>query len=82
MTRLYRTALSIMLTVACALTAAAQNSLTVDVPSVVSTDEIFRVVFTASYSKGRVTAFTPPAFDGLDVLAGPVSSPSSRFQCI
>ena len=82
MTRLYRTALSIMLTVACALTAAAQNSLTVDVPSVVSTDEIFRVVFTASYSKGRVTDFTPPAFDGLEVLAGPVSSTSTSFQSI
>ena len=68
--------------VLCSLTAAAQNSFTVDAPAVVSTDEIFRVVFTASYDGGKVSDFTPPSFEGLEVLAGPVSSTSTSFQSI
>ena len=68
--------------VLCSLTAAAQNSFTVDAPAVVSTDEIFRVVFTASYEGGKVSDFTPPSFEGLEVLAGPVSSTSTSFQSI
>lgn len=65
-----------------AFTAAAQNSFTVDAPAVVATDEIFRIVFTASYSKGNVSDFTPPSFEGMEVLAGPVQSSSSSFQSI
>ena len=66
----------------CALSASAQNSFTVDAPAVVSTDEIFRVVFTATYEGGKVSDFTPPSFEGLEVLAGPISSTSTSFQSI
>ena len=41
----------------CALSASAQNSFTVDAPAVVSTDEIFRVVFTATYEGGKVSDY-------------------------
>ena len=50
--------------------------------AVVSTDEIFRVVFTATYEGGKVSDFTPPSFEGLEVLAGPISSTSTSFQSI
>lgn len=66
----------------CALSASAQNSFTVDAPAVVSTDEIFRVVFTATYEGGKVSDFTPPSFEGLEVLAGPIPSTSTSFQSI
>ena len=55
----------------CALSASAQNSFTVDAPAVVSTDEIF-----------KVSDFTPPSFEGLEVLAGPIPSTSTSFQSI
>lgn len=77
-----RTAAAAMLTLLCVLTASAQNSFTADAPAVVSTDEIFRVVFTATYEGGKVSDFVPPSFEGLEVLAGPVSSTSTSFQSI
>ena len=77
-----RTAAAAVLTLLCVLTASAQNSFTADAPAVVSTDEIFRVVFTATYEGGKVSDFVPPSFDGLEVLAGPVSSTSTSFQSI
>ena len=70
------------LTLLCVLTVSAQNSFTADAPAVVSTDEIFRVVFTATYESGKVSDFVPPSFEGLEVLAGPVSSTSTSFQSI
>lgn len=77
-----RTAAAAALTLLCVLTASAQNSFTADAPAVVSTDEIFRVVFTATYEGGKVSDFVPPSFEGLEVLAGPVSSTSTSFQSI
>ena len=77
-----RTASAAALTLLCVLTASAQNSFTADAPAVVSTDEIFRVVFTATYEGGKVSDFVPPSFEGLEVLAGPVSSTSTSFQSI
>ena len=77
-----RTAAAAALTLLCVLTASAQNSFTVDAPAVVSTDEIFRVVFTATYEGGKVSDFTPPSFEGLEVLAGPIPSTSTSFQSI
>ena len=77
-----RTAAAAVLTLLCVLTASAQNSFTADAPAVVSTDEIFRVVFTATYEGGKVSDFVPPSFEGLEVLAGPVSSTSTSFQSI
>lgn len=65
-----------------AYAAAAQNSFTVDAPAVVSTDEIFRVVFTATYESGKISDFTPPSFEGFEVLAGPVQSTSTNYQNI
>ena len=70
------------LTLLCVLTVSAQNSFTADAPAVVSTDEIFRVVFTATYESGKVSDFVPPSFEGLEVLAGPVPSTSTSFQSI
>lgn len=77
-----RTAAAAALTLLCVLTASAQNSFTADAPAVVSTDEIFRVVFTATYEGGKVSDFTPPSFEGLEVLAGPIPSTSTSFQSI
>lgn len=77
-----RTAAAAVLTLLCVLTASAQNSFTADAPAVVSTDEIFRVVFTATYEGGKMSDFVPPSFEGLEVLAGPVSSTSTSFQSI
>ena len=55
------------------VTAVAQNSFTVDVPAVVSSDEDFKVVFTAT-GAAQVTGFKAPSFEGFDVLAGPLES--------
>ncbi|HIZ86723.1 MAG TPA: BatD family protein [Candidatus Coprenecus pullistercoris] len=64
-----------------AVAASAQNSFTVDVPAVVSSDEDFRVVFTAT-GDGKVSDFSEPSFEGFEVLAGPLTSTSSSFQMI
>ena len=79
---LRNTAACLALALAGALSAVAQNSFTVSVPEVVSTDEIFQVMFTATYGSGKVSDFAPPAFDGFEVLAGPVSSTSTSIQSI
>lgn len=63
------------------VTAVAQNSFTVDVPAVVSSDEDFKVVFTAT-GDAQVTAFKAPSFEGFEVLAGPLESSSSSFQMV
>lgn len=51
-----------------ALVCAAQNSLTVDAPRVVSSDETFRVVFTAD---GKMSDFNWPGTSDFDVVWGP-----------
>ena len=79
---LRNTAACLALALAGALSAVAQNSFTVSVPEVVSTDEIFQVMFTATYGSGKVSDFAPPAFEGFEVLAGPVSSTSTSIQSI
>lgn len=76
------TAAAAVFALMCAYAAAAQNSFTVDAPAVVSTDEIFRVVFTATYESGKISDFTPPSFEGFEVLAGPVQSTSTNYQNI
>lgn len=76
------TAAAAVIALMCAYAAAAQNSFTVDAPAVVSTDEIFRVVFTATYESGKISDFTPPSFEGFEVLAGPVQSTSTNYQNI
>lgn len=76
------TAAAAVFALMCAYAAAAQNSFTVDAPAVVSTDEIFQVVFTATYESGKISDFTPPSFEGFEVLAGPVQSTSTNYQNI
>lgn len=76
------TAAAAVIALMCAYAAAAQNSFTVEAPAVVSTDEIFRVVFTATYESGKISDFTPPSFEGFEVLAGPVQSTSTNYQNI
>lgn len=76
------TAAAAVIALMCAYAVAAQNSFTVDAPAVVSTDEIFRVVFTATYESGKISDFTPPSFEGFEVLAGPVQSTSTNYQNI
>lgn len=80
--RFIRNAAAALAAVLCGVAAAAQNSFTVDVPAVVSTGEIFRIVFSATYEDGRVSDFTPPEFGGMEVLAGPIPSSSTSFQSI
>lgn len=76
------TAAAAVFALMCAYAAAAQNSFTVDAPAVVSTDEIFQVVFTATYESGKISDFTPPSLEGFEVLAGPVQSTSTNYQNI
>ncbi len=60
---------------------AAQNSFTVEAPAVVAVGEIFQVVFTAQGDE-KASGLVPPAFDGLEVLAGPASSTMHSTQII
>lgn len=77
------TAAAAVIALMCAYAAAAQNSFTVDAPAVVSTGETFNVVFTATYEGGdKVSDFTPPSFEGLEVLIGPMSSTMKSIQSI
>lgn len=57
------------------------NTFGVNAPEVVSSDEIFRLVYVASGS-GKVSDFSAPDFEGFDVLAGPISSSSTSIQII
>ena len=76
-----RTIVLLALMVTGAVMAVAQNSFTVDVPAVVSSDEDFKVVFTAT-GEASASNFEAPSFDGFEVLAGPLTSTSSNFQMI
>lgn len=77
------TAAAAVIALMCAYAAAAQNSFTVDAPAVVSTGETFNVVFTATYEGGdKVSDFTPPSLEGLEVLIGPMSSTMKSIQSI
>ncbi len=60
---------------------AAQNSLTVDVPAVVATDDVFQVVFTAT-GDAKTSDFEAPTFEGFGLLAGPATSTMSSTQII
>lgn len=51
-----------------AIVCAAQNSLSVDAPRVVSEDETFRIVFTAD---GKMTDFNWPGTEDFDIVWGP-----------
>lgn len=57
------------------------NTFGVNAPEVVSSDEIFRLVYVASGS-GRVSDFSAPDFEGFEILAGPVTSTSTSVQII
>lgn len=67
--------ISIFATVA----AFAQNSLTVDAPGVVSTDENFRVVFTAD---GKMSDFNWPGSEHFTVLWGPQTGSMSSVSIV
>jgi hypothetical protein len=56
-----------------------QYVLGVDAPAVVTTDEAFRVVFTAT---GKTQEFNPPQMDDFQILAGPTSSTMSSTSII
>lgn len=57
----------------------AQHSFVAEAPRVVEVDKPFQVVFTAD---AEISDFTPPAFEGLEVLIGPTPSRMSRTQII
>ncbi len=59
--------------------ALAQNTLTVDAPKVVTTDENFRIVFTAD---GRMSDFNWPGSENFTVLWGPQSGSMSSTSII
>lgn len=69
------------LTVACMLSAHAQNSFTADIPAVVSSSEDFKVVFTA-VGEDKISDFVAPSFEGFEVLAGPMSSTMTNVQIV
>lgn len=62
-----------------ALTSFAQNTLTVEAPTVVTTDETFRVVFTAD---GRMSGFEWPGSPDFTVVWGPQSGSMSSTSII
>lgn len=62
-----------------ALTAAAEGTLTVEAPSVVSLDETFRVVFTAD---GRMSDFNWPGTSDFDVVWGPQKGSMSSVNIV
>ncbi len=55
------------------------QTFTVNAPSVVEKDEIFKVVYTAT---ADVEKFNTPSFTGVDLLAGPTSSTMRSTQII
>ncbi len=62
-----------------AFTSFAQNSLTVDAPPVVTTDESFRVVFTAD---GKMTDFEWPGSPDFTIVWGPQSGSMSSTSIV
>lgn len=62
-----------------ALAAMAQNTLTVDAPKVVTTDENFRIVFTAN---GRMSDFNWPGSEHISILWGPQSGSMSSTSIV
>ncbi len=65
-----------------AFSAFAQESVTFDVaaPTAVGTGELFRIEFVVNAVKDVV--FTPPAIEGLEVMAGPQESRSTSTQMV
>lgn len=68
-----------LLALLAAFTCAAQNSLVVEAPSVVSIDETFRVVFTAN---GRMSDFDWPGTTDFDVVWGPQQGSMSSTSIV
>ena len=62
-----------------AFTSFAQNSLTVEAPPVVTTDESFRVVFTAD---GKMTDFEWPGSPDFTIVWGPQSGSMSSTSIV
>ena len=62
-----------------AFAAVAQNTLTVDAPKVVTTDENFRIVFTAD---GRMSDFNWPGSENFSILWGPQSGSMSSTSIV
>lgn len=84
MRRMIQKILAILLVIPLAgsVKAYAQSQFTVDAPSVVAVDEIFRVVYTAT-GEDKVSDFAPPAsFEGFEVLAGPIQSTMSSTNIV
>ena len=59
--------------------ASAQHSFVAEAPRVVGLNKPFQIVFTAD---AEITGFTPPTFEGLNVLIGPTPSHMSSTQII
>ncbi|MBO4571511.1 MAG: BatD family protein [Bacteroidales bacterium] len=70
---------TLLLMLACAFSAFAQNSLTVDAPPVVTTDETFRVVFTAD---GKMSDFEWPGSPDFTIVWGPQSGSMSSTSIV
>ncbi len=74
-----RICILLLLSICPAAAAFAQNSLTVDSPSVVSTDENFRIVFTAD---GKMSDFNWPGSENFTILWGPQAGSMSSTSII
>ena len=54
----------------------------VNTPMMVATGEMFRVEFTLTNGDAENNSFKAPDFEGLDVLAGPVTSKGRSVQIV
>lgn len=84
MTRLFRHILLLLTTLSCigAVHAADTHTFEINTPLIVTAGEMFRVEFVLDTNKPDDGSFTPPDFEGLDILAGPTTSTGFEFQSI
>lgn len=84
MTRFFRHILLLLTTLSCigAVHAADTHTFEINTPLIVTAGEMFRVEFVLDTNKPDDGSFTPPDFEGLDILAGPTTSTGFEFQSI
>ena len=84
MTRFFRHILLLLTTLSCfgTVRAADTHTFEINTPLIVTAGEMFRVEFVLDTNKPDDGSFTPPSFEGLDILAGPTTSTGFEFQSI
>ena len=82
MTRFFRHILLLLTTLSCfgTVRAADTHTFEINTPLIVTAGEMFRVEFVLDTNKPDDGSFTPPSFEGLDILAGPTTSTVYRHR--